>query len=251
MTGVDILSAASAKLTMFFNDTPLSTGTCFFWRHERHIYLITNWHNFSGRDNLTGEHLSQTLAEPNNIECSVVLPAAVGVDFGKFRAKIVDEENNPLWIEHPIFGRNVDVVALPLPDSMNKVVCVNDKARDTVRLGVGVDVFILGYPLGIGVENFPLWKRGTIASEPEMDIDGKPLLYVDTATTKGMSGSPVIVRTNSGSMDDGSVVMASTRVMTRFVGIYSGRIAPRSGLDAQIGRVWKGKVIDEVLLNRR
>lgn len=247
MIGIDVLSAASSKLTMYFDETELSTGTCFFWRRNARVYLITNWHNLSGRDNITGKHLSDTLAEPNSIVFSLVLPTEEGIKFGSFRGKILDEDGSRLWIEHPIFGRRVDVVALPLPEELSQLICVNDKARDNVHLGVGLDVFILGYPLGLGVKDLPLWKRGTIASEPGMDVDELPLFYVDTATTKGMSGSPVILRTRTGKMEDGSVAMASSRLMTRFVGVYSGRIAPKNGLDAQIGRVWKAKVIDEIL----
>ena len=43
---------------------------------------------------------------------------------------------------------------------------------------------------------FPIWKRGSIASEPEIPIDGKPMFYIDTATRQGMSGAPVFAQTS-------------------------------------------------------
>ncbi|MFH4113730.1 hypothetical protein WAI92_21810, partial [Acinetobacter baumannii] len=58
------------------------------------------------------------------------------------------------------------------------------------------DAFILGYPLKLtGGGNFPIWKRGTIATEYIVNLDYLPKYYIDTATTKsGMSGSPVFIQ---------------------------------------------------------
>ena len=36
-------------------------------------------------------------------------------------------------------------------------------------------------------------KRARIASEPIIDIQDRPLMYIDTASRSGMSGSPVII----------------------------------------------------------
>ena len=60
---------------------------------------------------------------------------------------------------------------------------------------VGSEVFVLGFPRGLRTQsNFPIWKRGTIATEPAIPRDdGAPLILIDAATRKGMSGSPVCV----------------------------------------------------------
>lgn len=43
--------------------------------------------------------------------------------------------------------------------------------------------YVLGYPKGLhGGDDFPVWKRASIASEPDLDIDGLPKVLVDTAT---------------------------------------------------------------------
>jgi hypothetical protein len=63
---------------------------------------------------------------------------------------------------------------------------------DKLSLTPGMDVFVLGYPRGIsGGGRFPLWKRGSIASEPDVNIDNLPMMYIDTATREGMSRAPV------------------------------------------------------------
>lgn len=250
MAGIDPISATTAKITMFFNETELSTGTCFFWRSDGEVYLITNWHNLSGKDNITGKHLSDRLAEPNAIQFTVFLKRQSGIEVGKGRFPLLDESDRPQWLEHPKFGNRVDVVALALGHEFRDAVCLNDQAKSPLLVEVAMDVFIIGYPLGIGVKDVPLWKRGTIASEPGLDVDDLPLLYVDTASTKGMSGSPVLLRARSGRMEDGSTTMSSSSIMNRVVGVYSGRVGQKSGLDAQLGRVWKAHLVDEIIAQR-
>ncbi len=45
--------------------TPFSTATDFFYEKDEKIYLITNWHNVSGRNLLNGECLSNHVGVPN------------------------------------------------------------------------------------------------------------------------------------------------------------------------------------------
>ena len=55
----------------------------------------------------------------------------------------------------------------------------------------GMDCFILGFPEGLfGAAFTPIWKRGSIAAEPYQRVP----YYIDIATRRGMSGSPVIIR---------------------------------------------------------
>ena len=44
---------------------PLSKGSAFTWERDNKHYLITAWHNVSGRNPNTDKHLSSTAAEPN------------------------------------------------------------------------------------------------------------------------------------------------------------------------------------------
>lgn len=111
---------------------------------------------------------------------------------------------------------------------------------------VGSDVFILGYPFGItGGEKLPIWKRASIASEPAIDLDGLPKIFVDTASRPGMSGSPVILKQRrQATIIQGNLI---SRYSMRFIGIYSGRIGSNDQLQAQLGIVWKAHVIDEII----
>ncbi len=130
--------------------------------------------------------------------------------------------------------------------------------------GVGETVSIVGYPLGItGGGAFPIWKTGHIASEPDVDLDHLPVFLVDATTRGGMSGSPVYRRfhgvgwrTRRGTeMMDSRTVRAGSSELTRFMGVYAGRRVNRTESEdgetieesAELGRVWKPHVIEQIL----
>ena len=97
-----------------------------------------------------------------------------------------------------------------------------------------MDVFVLEYPFGADPPGFPVWKRGSIASEPHLTRPGPGYMLVDTASRPGMSGAPVIPRSWSNSL-------------TRFIGVYSGRLHTKDPSDAQIGMVWPAEDIEEII----
>ncbi len=242
---IDRYSATTTQIEMYFNEQALSVGTGFFWRRGLQVFLVTNWHNVSGKDNLTGKHLSETLGEPNKLYFRSFENGDPNRPV-KFVKQLVDDSGRPLWLEHPIHKRNVDVVCLGLGEFPGAL-CVNDEVNeDPFAHEIAMDAFILGYPHGVGAMGFPLWKRASIASEPHFDIDDLPLFYVDSASAKGMSGSPVILRTSAGRTVSGNYIMAGpTRVS--LLGVYSGRLTTKNPLEAQIGRVWKTRVIEEII----
>jgi hypothetical protein len=118
-----------------------------------------------------------------------------------------------------------------------------------LRAEAGLDCFILGHPEGITGPVFtPVWKRGSIATEPHPN---QPTFLVDSATRQGMSGSPVIARHSGllGLSDDGKLSGDSViGTCENFVGIYSGRLG-NDELGFQLGRVWKSAVLETLLNN--
>jgi len=131
--------------------------------------------------------------------------------------------------------------------------CVNTIEADAVIDSfVSQDIFIVGYPLGIidGLPS-PVWKRGTIASEPSFDPEGHPKIYIDSATRKGMSGSIVLTRHmvvgKSIKKKDGSISdPIFFGIKDTVLGIYSGRLGAHE-IQAQLGIVWKRQVIEETI----
>ena len=120
------------------------------------------------------------------------------------------------------------------------------------------DVFIIGYPWGLsgGNEVLPIFKKGSIASEPDVNQSNLPRILVDSRTTEGNSGSPVIV-SHSGYYlhNKNSPEEAIIGTLHAFLGIYSGRLTADEleNLGAsnkevtELGIVWKEEVIQEII----
>src|SRR6516225_7224252 len=114
-----------------------------------------------------------------------------------------------------------------------------------------MDVYILGYPFGIGPVGLPVWKRGSMASEPDVLLPVQLHLLVDTASRPGMSGSPVIRRSwGTHQMKSGSVEVRPGAA-TDLIGVYSGRFTATDPLDAQLGIAWSSRYISEIVAGGR
>jgi hypothetical protein len=232
---------------MRFQGQPLSSGTAFVWRREGRAYLITNWHNATGINPTTGGHLSGNAAEPDQVRVLVDNKGRLGVR-GAVDLALRDPARQLLWLEHPISLRQVDVIALPLPNMPDAdLFPINEMSSVQMRVTVGAEAFILGYPFAIGPYALPVWKRASIASEPDIPIDGQPRFFVDTASRSGMSGSPVIVRSSGGYQAESGTQTLSPGVFSRFVGVYSGRVGADDELQAQLGIVLGAEVIDQII----
>jgi hypothetical protein len=253
MINIDQYSLAALPIEMYFNSKPLSTGTAFVWKSEGRLHLITNWHNVSGKDPNTGRHLSSTAAEPNNLKIWFNQKGAMGYKVAK-AIPTRGQNGAPLWLVHPQHENKVDVVALPF-DPMPDVeeYAINDMASENLLVSVGMDVFVLGYPFGMGPAGFPVWKRGSLASEPGLSSIAQLQILVDTASRPGMSGSPVIRRSwGTHMLENGNVsVSTGSGTATRFIGIYSGRIVSADPIDAQIGITWPACFIPEIVSGQK
>lgn len=244
---IDPFSASSVLLELYFQDAHISNATCFFWEDSRTKvrYLVTNWHNVTGKNPNTGKHLDEIyLAEPDRIEFGTFFNGDLN-NRGS-AGMLLDIQEVPIWLEHPYFGNKVDVVCIPLPpQARSHVIPINTMCNEDVVIGIAQDIHILGFPLKIGPERLPIWKKASIATEPMIDVDAMPKFLVDTATAKGMSGSPVVARSNL--VNDGGNTAFLPLPHTRFLGVYSGRLSTGSALDAQLGIVWKASVISEII----
>lgn len=252
---IDEYSLATCPIEMRFNGTLLSNGTAFVWELDGKLFLITNWHNVSGRNPNTDKHLSPTAAEPNLLRIRFNNPTNFGHNTGEVELRTAD--GGAIWLVHPIQKRKVDVVAIPLLGQLPTDVIrpINKMSSlDRLLVGIGMDVFIIGYPFAVEDVGLPVWKRGSIASEPGLSPAATPYLLVDTASRPGMSGSPVVMRswgTHTLIPDRSTGAVAETQVTvgaaTKFIGVYSGRLHTKDPLDAQLGMVWPSVFIEEII----
>lgn len=260
MTGIDVSvfskvdywSLASIPIETYYDEQRLSHGTGFIYSFLEKMYLITAWHVFSGRHYQTGENLSRSGGRPNKLKIwwnqsdkplNFKIPDVIA---------IWDEHDEPLWIEPPSDQGKIDIALLPIaPPRGAKAYPINELPQRWVEIGMGQDVFILGFPMISDPLKLPIWKRGSLASELIISPTIQPYYLIDTASRPGMSGSPVIARTYSHDLplpprhadprhrgDMGNTV---------FLGVYSGRFTGKSMEDAQLGIVWPVNWIDSTI----
>jgi len=249
MKHIDEYSGSACPIELFFDDTFLGVGTSFIWKQGDNHYLITNWHNVSGRDPFTGKHISKTAAEPNRIKVWFNAHQSVGARYREF-IDLYDKDGHPIWYIHPKYGTGCDVVAIPLIDvnAQIKFYPINSLSQANLDISVGHDLFVLGYPFGISRMALPVWKRASLATEPELTSDEEPYVLLDTASRPGMSGSPIIRRGwGSVAMDDGSTATFSGGSATRVFGIYSGRLTTSDPLDAELGIAWPIELVPTII----
>ena len=254
-------------LIMRVGDIQLSTGSSFLWLHKGRTFLVTNWHNLAGLNPLTGQPMSPTGGIPDGITIHTF--RQVGQEdlhgFFELEPTAVDIPLNlPVsgqakWVEHPFFGRSADVAAIDVTEKIQGCLFehVNVLEADAVLpAAASQDVFIIGYPFGqVTGAPSPIWKRGSIALDPTFDPDGLPKMFVDTASREGMSGSVVVGRQvlidKQYKKKDGtlSAQVLLARIDT-VIGVYSGRHYPDLE-KAQLGVVWKRRVIEETVQSGR
>lgn len=163
---------------------------------------------------------------------------------------LYDNDDRPLWLMHPVHKRKIDVVALPLeePDAETDYCPINTQPRETeLLIAISMDVFVLGYPFGAAPPGFPVWKRGSIASEPQLAELTNNHFLIDTSSRPGMSGGPVIRRSWGAHVKEQAAVSITAGEATRLVGVYSGRLRTRDPFEAQLGMVWPASLVLEII----
>ena len=244
----DILSGVSRYIRMYFGETPLASGTCFFVMSADGLVLVTNRHNFTGRDNITGKTLHKECGIPDHAVVTLHGPGEV-----HYHIDLVDHENSkaPSWVEHPTLGAKADIVALPVKEMANIIGENNSISLDGVssqgnwhRWDVGSELQVIGYPYGQIGGPFPIWSKGFIASEPDVDVACLPIFLIDCRSRPGQSGSPVWARFRKGDVvtRKGQDYQAKETV-NYFLGVYSGRLRG----DSDLGLVWKRSCIEELV----
>jgi len=247
---MDILSGTSLRLTAMHDNLPLANATGAVVQKGSRYYLITNRH-------VVLKCIESK--EPSDVgawQCANKLEILhnrlnrPGEWFAVIE-ELFDAEHNKRWKEHPplgtterpIPGSSVDLVALPLAQTEGITFMPIDlRLRDTdIALTPGEPVTIVGFPDGIAQSGgLAIWKTGTIASDLEVNYDGKQEFLVDTTARPGMSGSPVYVRRTTTFQDKAGVTNfpSGSTPVTKFLGIYSAQ-----DFNHEIGIVWKADAV--------
>ena len=267
----------STALTRVFDlqGTQLSTATSFLYEGaDSKLFLVSNWHVVTGRDPSRPSR-SETGAVPSEIRVRLHnKQKKVGGNSTIVTSQVSDvsvpinteDGNAPRWLEHPEHRFRTDVVCLRIGDVLGfrekfafNVVNKWKEFHQDYEPGAMDEVFVIGYPWGLSSAarrggGLPVYKRGSIASDPVVDFRRLPCVLIDCRTSTAMSGSPVIASQTGIFMPDGR--MSDNTVfgtVSKFLGVYSGRLIGEAGDScpevSEIGMVWKASALEAITEN--
>jgi len=268
---VEHFSLITTPVILLNGEQEVSRGTGFYFTKRVQekpemlvLFLITNHHV------LTGYPPQQDMS-----------PKGDNVVF--FMHKEKDNIGNVKQIRYPLFTRNdrqiwfncdnspeADVAIIPIPPSLYSdayISCISeDYVSGDVKIRTTATVTLIGYPYGYYDETncLPVWKTGSIASEPDIDFNGKPLFLVDVSAFPGMSGAPVFAIAHGAyEMSNGTMTVGHVQ---KFLGIFASMqlirenkyleeitSESRQGLvfeqSLELGHIWKAVLINETVKN--
>lgn len=267
---MNTLSLCCTPIELLSNDgedSIVSSASGFFWAYRERPYLITNWHVISGRNPFTGNIISETGYIPQKIRFFGVSYSLEGKNLAFSRKPYVislpDDTCRQISKPPTVAGHGVDVLALPIPTEAifkkngnlqgfvgaEKLTCfINEAVGRPIVTRAGDDCFLLGYPLrNYDGLKLPIWKRGSIASETNIGVDGRPIFLVDAATTSAMSGCPILRKAITVTAENRDIGAVQEFTNLDIIGIYAGRLQSSDLAATNIGYGWYKTLIDQVI----
>jgi Trypsin-like peptidase domain len=252
----DVFSFCVTPVELLIDKTHFAHGTGFILKHTHAFHLVTAWHNLSGQNPLTGRHLNDGGRVPNTIRIMPCTFTEKGdqteIRRHPIEVSLYEHFDQPFWWQHKDFVTNrADIAILRLPTTDLVYRHVNQYQFEPLFTHIGADLLIAGYPYS-SYEGLllPIWKRGSLASEPGFGWQNRPAFLIDAASRPGMSGSPVFRRVfgPAASPDgQGGYTIKGDNVMTsEFLGVYADHLTAQDA-NVTIGYAWYGALIDEIL----
>lgn len=265
---IDHLSLSTTPIILRNNDDVVSQGTGFLFLREREneqaLFLVTNYHVLTGSSPEKKE-----APKGNNIEWFFHTDKNDSSKLKTIRFPLFNKEGTPLWLTSATCPE-ADLAVIPIPHALAQdcdIRCISEKWSTESDLVVRPTTTgtLVGYPYGFydKKNSLPVWKTGSIASEPEVDFDGKPYFLLDISAFPGMSGSPAFaIAYGTYESTSGATKVGGVR---KFLGIYASmqmlnkqmyleqlvHSDPKLGVKDQesleLGHVWKADLIIELV----
>ena len=271
--GIDHISLSTTPVFLFKGDKALSQGTGFFYLHEHTdldltiLYLVTNYHVLTG-----SRPLENKPPYGDTITCQFHRSEEAPGDIKTVQIPLFTEKGKHIWITSSSCPE-ADFAVIPLINSLYKGCDIKaispEWEKGDVKVRPTTNVTLVGYPKGFydKTNALPVWQTGSVASEPEIDFDGKPLFLIDVPPLSGMSGAPVFaISSGTYQMEtDGSI----TEGDRKFLGVYASMETTdkreHSAKESQdkedkklgfveseslkIGHVWKASLITQTIVS--
>lgn len=213
----------------------IGTGTGFFFEQNGDLFLLTNRHIF--------------IDEEKNF-----YPDKITIKLNKSGGELKTEEltldlykpgsDNYLWKD---LSKDIDLAALKL-ESLDGFIVFSFKKEnlppDNLRLGLGEQVLVIGYPRGFydDFHNLPITRSASIASAYSLPFKKVPIFLIDGRLHPGTSGSPVITIPKHIIQSPEGGLIISGKINWHFLGVNSGEFG-----DLQLNAIWYSFLIPELI----
>jgi len=237
LSTAEMLAHTTVRLECEKSDGSISVGTGFFYKCAEHgqehvPVIITNKHVIAGA--IKGRFLLTMKDSDGKPKLGSTVP-------------VVLDDFESRWYLHP--DKNIDLCAMPIApltreaESIHKPVyfVILDKSlipsqEDLDSFDLLEDIVMVGYPIGLWdqVNNLPLFRKGSTASHPAINWNGKKEFIIDAACFPGSSGSPVFILNKGGFTEkSGRWNIGTSRLY--LMGVLWG--GPQFGVDGSISIV--------------
>ena len=264
---VEHLSMITTPVILLKGNEIVSQGTGFYYGLQDSaqgtiLLLVTNHHV------LTGYPPEETkLPKGDNILFYLHRSADNPGDVKKIGFPLFTKDGKPIWFGSKEFPQ-ADIAVIPLVASLYadaKVFGIADNwTAGNIKIRPTSTITLIGYPYGYYDKKnwLPVWKTGSIASEPNVDFEDKPLFLVDISAFPGMSGAPAFaIAYGAYEMVEGPTTVGHVQ---KFLGIYASmpmlkkqkyleeiasgsRIGIVVGESLELGHIWKASLIIEAI----
>lgn len=222
--GLEHISLITTPIQLLKGNVVVSQGTGFYYLLEdstkgKIIFLVTNYHVLTGNSPNTDK-----LPKGDNIKFYFHRDPNNPGEVNEIRIPLFTKEKKEVWIASDDYP-DADVVATPILSAFTKGASIytidENWTKSNMKIRPTSTITLVGYPYGFFDKKnwLPIWKTGTIATEPSYNFEGKPLMLIDISAFPGMSGSPAFAIANGAYQTvDGPTTVGQVRM---FLGIYA------------------------------
>ncbi|MCX6673495.1 MAG: serine protease [Methanothrix sp.] len=237
----------AVSMVKFFKEGHTYEEECasgFFYEHSGNHYFITNRHVVCDANNSPEQLRLRLHVDKNDLTKNRT-----------FSLSLYDKDE-PKWLEHPRFGKDVDIVALPIDkEEISKYYIQSFNIHDlnTNRyLELGEELLVVGYPEGVhdNLHNAPIARGATIATLYNQPFRGRQGFLIDSRLHNGTSGSPVLTKPTTFIRNiNGRAELIHDRIKSfkkYLIGVHSEKFDERYP-ELDLSFVWFASLIPEII----
>lgn len=191
---VEPLLLTATRILTFNGDHSLTNASGFFFSRDGRLYLVTSRHVMFDEPS---EHM------PDRIEIELHTNAENMAEFVTFTIPLYNNGNSN-WRQAVDAAGEIDVAVIELdqsalPETMVYSAFTPDHLLPAeAAVDIGIRLLVIGYPLGFHdtLHHMPVVRGGCLSSSYGLRFQGSGFFLTDARTHRGISGAPVVMRTD-------------------------------------------------------